>query len=119
MVRGWSRSAKLLYVATENRDLVCHDVPEDFIFKHIIAVSEHVSQANNLAGVCDLIGKGWMFSLQTSHRLSDDLQFSLDDKLQGTVVLEILESLTLTEDPDFINRSQNILAEFVRIMLHR
>jgi hypothetical protein len=72
-------------------------------------VGKHVSQTDDLAGIRDLISKGRVLSAQTSQRLSNDLQLSLDDKLQGAITAKILEGLAPTKGLNLFDGAQNVL----------
>lgn len=56
-----------------------------------------------------VISKGRVLSAQTSQSLSNDLQLSLDDKLQGAITAKILEGFVPTKGLNLFDGSQNVL----------
>lgn len=112
-------SEQRAYVAFEGSELVHRNIPENLVLQRIVAVGKHVSQANDLVCVCDLIRKIRMLSLQASHRLSNDLQLTFDDELESTVGSEVLDRFLVTKSVKLVDRLKDILEELLRIMPHR
>jgi hypothetical protein len=53
-VFGGTPSEQVLKLGLEGRELVDHDIPEDFVIQDVVAVSEHVPQTDDLVCVCNL-----------------------------------------------------------------
>ena len=79
-----------MYIALEILELVFYNVPENLIFKHIVAMGQHVAQSDDFIYIGDVIGQGRMIPAEANQRLADNLKFALNDKLQPTVRLKII-----------------------------
>jgi hypothetical protein len=73
------------------------------VFENVVAVGQHVSKADDLVDVTNAVGEVRMVPSQSGQRLADDLEFALDDKLQPTVLAEIIEGLAVTERLDLLD----------------
>ncbi len=89
------------------------------MFQNIVAVSQHIPQADNFVNIMNFFGEIRMVSSQPGQCFADDLKLAFDDKLQRAVIPEIMEGLAPAKAFDFLDRLQNIFAKLAGIMPHR
>ena len=116
---GRMLSGQLQHVASEDRDLILHDVPKNLIFEHVIPMSEDIAQPDNLVYVRHSLCEAWMIPSQPGQRFPNDLELAFHDELQCTIIPEITEGLAPAEGPYLVNSLENILAKLLRVMPHR
>jgi hypothetical protein len=90
-------------VAFQKWKSILDDIPKDFVFQDIVAVSKDVSQAYDFVNIMNSFGEIRMVPSQPGQCFADNLKLAFDDKLQRAVFAKIMEGLAPAKGLDLLD----------------